>query len=108
LGGKAMRFCSKCGTSLPDDAGFCWKCGTRAQRVEIGDSIAEAIRTAGREIEAGLKTAGEEIDKAFKDLKEEFAPRTGPFCTKCGKRNPEGAKFCFACGKEIPQASRKQ
>ncbi len=79
------------------------KCGTRTGRgtVDVSDAITEALRTAGKEIEAGLKTAGEEIDRAFRELRDEFSERAGPFCAKCGTRNPQDAKFCFACGQEI-------
>ena len=25
------------------------------------------------------------------------------FCTKCGAKNPDGAKFCTSCGSPIPE-----
>jgi len=56
----------------------------QARLVWTWESLSDALRAAGKEIEAGLKTAGEEIDKAFREL-----------------RDPTGAKFCFACGRRI-------
>ena len=70
--------------------------------MDLVDSITEALKTAAREIEVGLKTAGEEIEKAFSELKDDLSELGGPFCPKCGKRNPHDAKFCFACGGNIP------
>jgi len=98
-----MSFCAKCGTKLLDTASFCMKCGAATGRgtVDLPEAIAEALRNAGKEIEAGLKTAGEEMDRAFRELRDEFSERTGQFCAKCGTRNPQDAKFCFACGREI-------
>jgi len=86
-------------------ASFCSKCGapTRASSLDLGESITEALRTAGRELEAAFKTAGEEIDKAFREVRDDFSGRTGLFCPRCGKRAPRDAKFCFACGRELPR-----
>mgnify|MGYP001085267829 CR=1 FL=1 len=102
-----MPFCAKCGTKLSDDASFCSKCGTATHRevVDLGSVITNAMKTAGRELEAALKTAGEEIERAFAELRDEFSERKGLFCIRCGKRNPQGARFCFACGREIPKAA---
>ncbi|WP_455283583.1 zinc-ribbon domain-containing protein [[Eubacterium] cellulosolvens] len=99
-----MPFCVKCGSKLEKEAGFCSKCGTATQRgtVDLVDSITEALKAAAREIEVGFKTAREEIDKAFSELKEDRSRLGGPFCPRCGKRNPHDAKFCFACGGNIP------
>lgn len=32
-------FCSKCGTQLPDEANFCWKCGQPTKAEVSGDAI---------------------------------------------------------------------
>ena len=102
-----MPFCANCGRELQESAMFCPKCGTARKTAAAGpgDAITEALRTAGREMEAAFKTAGEEIDKAFKEARDEFSGLTGPLCSKCGKRNPKGAKFCYACGQAIPSAT---
>jgi len=102
-----MPFCVKCGTKLVDDASFCWKCGASKSSAsgDLADQIADALRAALREIGAAFKTAGEEIDRAFRELRDDLSARNGPFCIKCGTRNPLGARFCFACGREIPQGT---
>jgi len=104
-----MPFCAKCGMKLADEASFCLKCGaaTHGGSSDLADQIAGALRAAGREIEAGLRTAGEEIDKAFREVRGEFPERLGPFCIRCGTRNPREARFCFACGREIPKPTEK-
>jgi uncharacterized membrane protein YvbJ len=106
LVGDSMPFCAKCGARLLDTANFCSKCGATVQRgtVDIGDEITKAFNTAGRGLEAAFKTAREEIEKAFTQTKD-VAERSGPFCVRCGKRNPESARFCFSCGREIPQTT---
>jgi uncharacterized membrane protein YvbJ len=100
-----MPFCAKCGTKLEDAAGFCPKCGTAAQKpaADIGDTITASLKAAGRELEKALKTAGEEIDRAVREVKADLSDQEGPFCPKCGKRNPVDARFCVACGGEIPR-----
>jgi uncharacterized membrane protein YvbJ len=105
--GDSMPFCAKCGAALPDGANFCSKCGATVHSgtVDIGNEITRAFNTAGRELEAAFKTAREEIEKAFTQTKDVFSERSGPFCVKCGKRNPESARFCFSCGREIPQTT---
>jgi len=74
-------------------------------QVDLGDEITDALRTAGRELEAAFKTAGEEIEKTFRELRGEFAERNGPYCVRCGRRNPQRASFCFSCGHEIPRVA---
>jgi len=100
-----MPYCAKCGARLEDIASFCSKCGasTRVGSADLGESITEALRTAGRELEAAFKTAGEEIDKAFREVRDDFSGRTGLFCPRCGERATYDAKFCFACGRELPR-----
>ncbi len=102
-----MSFCAKCGAKVTEVASFCMKCGAATGKgtVDLGDSITEALRTAGKEIEAGLKTAGEEIEGAFRELRDEFSNGSGPYCVSCGTRNPTDARFCRSCSKEIPQVT---
>jgi uncharacterized membrane protein YvbJ len=99
-----MPFCEKCGAKLVEFGSFCPKCGTATRRgaADLGDSITDALKTAGREMELAFKTAGEEIENAFGELRSDLSQSRGPFCPKCGRRNPHGAKFCFACGGNIP------
>jgi len=102
--GDSMPFCAKCGAKLLEFASFCPKCGTATRRgaADLGDWITDALKTAGREMEVAFKTAGEEIQKAFSELRSDLSQPRGPFCPKCGRRNPHGAKFCFACGGSVP------
>ena len=107
LTGDSMPFCAKCGTKLMETASFCSKCGTAAHggTADLGGIITDALRTAGREMEEAFKTAGQEIGKAIGDVSSNLSDRGGPFCPKCGKRNPLGAGFCFSCGGKIPSGA---
>jgi uncharacterized membrane protein YvbJ len=102
-----MSFCANCGTKLEDATSFCSKCGTATSRTaaDLGDSITDALKTAGRELERGLRTAGEEIDKALREVRDDLSNQDGPFCPKCGRRNPVDAGFCVACGGAISRSS---
>lgn len=73
--------------------------------MDLADSITDAAKTVGREIELAFKTAGEEIEKALGEVRDDLSQQRGPYCPKCGKRNPRDAKFCFACGGNIPSAT---
>lgn len=105
--GDSMPFCAKCGTKLENATSFCSKCGTATSRTaaDLGDSITDALKTAGRELERGLRTAGEEIDKALREVRDDLPNQGGPFCPKCGRRNPVDSGFCVACGGAIPRSS---
>jgi uncharacterized membrane protein YvbJ len=101
-----MPFCSKCGARLTETASFCSKCGAPTHgAADLGGVITGALKTAGREIEDALKIAGQEVERALKDVSSDLSDRGGPFCPKCGKRNPLGASFCFSCGGKIPSAA---
>jgi len=101
-----MPFCAKCGAKLADTASFCSKCGAATYRgaADLGGVITDALRTAGKEMEEAFRTAGQEIEKALGDVRSDLSDRGGPFCPKCGKRNPLGASFCFSCRGSIPSA----
>jgi tRNA(Ile2) C34 agmatinyltransferase TiaS len=71
----------------------------------LGGIITGALKTAGKEMEEAFKIAGQEIEKALVDAATDLSNRAGPFCPKCGKRNPFGAGFCFSCGGKIPSAT---
>ena len=54
-----MAFCSQCGTTLPDDARFCPKCGTEAGAAESAAAFAAAPQPAPRpELSAAPPPAG--------------------------------------------------
>jgi predicted amidophosphoribosyltransferase len=101
-----MPFCAECGTKLAETTSFCSKCGAATHRgaSDLGGAITDALRTAGGEMEEAFKIAGQEIVKALGDVKSDLSDRGGPFCPKCGKRNPLSAGFCFSCGGRIPSA----
>jgi predicted amidophosphoribosyltransferase len=105
--GDSMPFCAKCGAKLTETARFCSSCGkaTYSGAADLGGIITDALRTAGKEMEDAFKTAGQEIERAFRDVRSDLYDRAGPFCPKCGKRNPLGASFCFSCGGSIPSAA---
>jgi uncharacterized membrane protein YvbJ len=102
-----MPFCAKCGAKLAETASFCSNCGAATYRgaADLGGIITDALKTAGKEMEEAFKTAGQEIERAFRDARSDLSDRAGPFCPKCGKRNPPGASFCFSCGGSIPSAA---
>ena len=99
-----MTFCAKCGAKVSETASFCMKCGaaTGKGNVDLAGSITEALGSAGKEIETGLRTVAEQIGKAYRELRDEFY---GPYCVKCGSKNPPASRFCHSCGKEIPQVT---
>jgi uncharacterized membrane protein YvbJ len=101
-----MPFCAKCGAKLKETARFCSNCGAATFRgpVDLGGIINDALRTAGKEMEEAFRTARQEIERALGDVRSDLSDRAGPFCPKCGKRNPVGASFCFSCGRSIPSA----
>jgi hypothetical protein len=45
----------------------------------------------------GILGVGRTVDAA----PAQQSGRTGPFCSKCGVRNDEGASFCDACGASL-------
>ena len=102
-----MPFCAKCGAKLPEATSFCSKCEAAKYGggSDLGGIITDALRTTGREMEEAFHTAGQEIEKALGDVRSDLSNRSGPFCPKCGKRNPVGAGFCFSCGERISSAS---
>ena len=56
-------------------------------------------------MEEAFNTAGQEIEKALGEVRSDLSNRGGPFCPKCGKRNPLGAGFCVSCGERISSPS---
>jgi ribosomal protein L40E len=98
-----MPFCAKCGAILVEGASYCLKCGAAISgAADLGNVIMGALTVAGKEIGEAFKVAGQEIEKALKDARIDLSDQEGPFCLKCGKRNPHDAGFCFSCGARIP------
>jgi ribosomal protein L40E len=107
-----LPFCSRCGSSLPESANFCPKCGWRTELgaqagvAEPWESMKQAFATAGREMEQAFRVAGKKMEEAFaraeKELREAFgsAERTVA-CPKCGEKNPLHARFCGSCGNRL-------
>jgi uncharacterized membrane protein YvbJ len=101
-----MPFCAKCGAKLAGTASFCSNCGAATYHgaADLGGIISDALKTAGKEMEEAFRTARQEIEKAIGDARSGVSDRAGPFCPRCGKRNPVGASFCFSCGRSIPSS----
>ncbi len=98
-----MPFCAKCGAKLVEGASFCLKCGAAISgATDLSNLITGALTAAGRTIGEVFKIAGIEIEKALRDARSDISDQGGPFCSKCGTRNPLSAGFCFSCGARIP------
>ena len=80
-----MQKCSKCGTSLPQNAKFCLACG---EKVSILPEDQVQCPNCGKSV-----------------VKGKFCPECGfkfvTVCPQCGKDVPIGAKFCLECGKKL-------
>ncbi len=64
-----MKFCTKCGTKMDDDALFCPKCGTRAAPIEENKSEVVEERLAVQQ-----RPAAQETPKNGKARKQEAKP----------------------------------
>ncbi|NOY86549.1 MAG: SPFH domain-containing protein [Deltaproteobacteria bacterium] len=88
-GGKKERVkgypCPQCRCELPEDARFCYRCGTPV----VKGQICPGCQT---DLPADAKfcfRCGQEIKK--RETK----------CPHCGKKAPDGARFCLNCGEKI-------
>ncbi len=70
--------------------------------------IGRSLLTAGYGGVALRYAAGEAaptIKDTLAHLKDDGSTVTGPFCSKCGVRNDQGAQFCDACGTALTSSS---
>ena len=81
----AARKCPKCGRPLPENAKFCFECGTKIEDLSDNEIICPVC---------GKKTP-----------KGKFCVECGsPLankCPKCGADVPTGGKFCLECGTKL-------
>ena len=76
-----LKFCKKCGASVPEQTTFCKKCGVRLQAPS----------------EAGVppNAAGGYQNIQNAPVSPMFSPVS---CNKCGSKNEQGSLFCSVCG----------
>jgi ribosomal protein L40E len=106
-----VRFCSKCGEKLPEDAYFCPKCGVKTRRgAEAGvttplDELGQAFSRMGQEMEKAFSKAADEIHGAFKTARKNVRESTGGqvVCKNCKEKNPVDAVFCHSCGEKLDE-----
>ena len=70
-----MVFCSNCGTELPENAYFCFKCGVKTVKgVEANVSVPyrEMFSDMEKQLEKAFLTASEEIKNAFNKAREDI------------------------------------
>lgn len=104
-----MRFCSKCGEKLPEDAYFCPRCGARTRKgIEAGvttplNELGEAFSRAGQELEKAFSRAAVEIREAFRTARKNVRESTGRevVCKSCEEKNSVDAVFCYSCGEKL-------
>lgn len=82
---KKIVKCPKCNADLPENAKFCFECGTKIENLHESEIICPAC---------GKKTA------KGKFCMECGSPLTIK-CPKCGAELASGAKFCFECGNKL-------
>jgi hypothetical protein len=95
-----MIVCSECGNAAESADGFCASCGA-------------LLEWSGQPVEAtaGAVGAADSRPPARKPVAERDRPgpvplvtepvHTGPYCSACGVRNPEGRTFCRSCGESL-------
>ena len=103
-------FCSKCGSTLPEEANFCLKCGSMTTKgVETGvstpwEDMKEALHKMGQEMEKTLSIAGKEMEKALKRTRDEVKKLTSKkvtVCPQCKEKNFTNSNYCYKCGKDL-------
>lgn len=77
--------CPQCQAQLPEDARFCFRCGTPVIRGQVCGSCGQDLPADAR----FCHRCGQEMKK------------TSPVCGNCGQKVPQGAKFCLHCGDKI-------
>ncbi len=82
-----MIVCRNCGNSAASKDGFCPSCGA-------------LLEWSGEEVPGGVVARQPAVEAARpRPVPVLVEPEyTGPYCMKCGVRNPEGRVFCRSCG----------
>lgn len=76
--------CFRCDTELPDQAKFCWECGSRTKLICINCGT-ELPLCANYCMECGIKV------------------EPVKYCSLCGSELPSGAYFCIECGTKVEE-----
>ena len=108
-----MKFCSKCGTSLADDAQFCSSCGTpcAAQNAESESKAGNASTTENNTPKSDKDT----VSAAFNSFTDKISRMTGGsgavrpplktlFSNIFTKHTPRESEDIFICGTESTQS----
>lgn len=100
-----MIVCTECGNAAPSGDGFCLSCGALLEW--SGERVATAPGPTDTS-DAGPTGAGQVSRQPDAEAsRPEPTPlvvepaHTGPFCSACGVRNPEGRTFCRSCGEPL-------
>jgi hypothetical protein len=99
-----MVICKECGNSAESTDGFCSSCGALLEW--SGQPVAGPV-SSGQAL-ASRQPVAERTRPGPVPLATEPA-YTGPYCSACGVRNPEGRTFCRSCGGTLrPGAAASQ
>lgn len=99
-----MVICKECGNSTESTDGFCSSCGALLEW--SGERVAAPGRS-GPAL-ASRQPVAERARPGPVPLAAESA-YSGPYCSACGARNPEGRSFCRSCGGTLrPGAAENQ
>lgn len=77
--------CPQCGATLPEDARFCYRCGTAMVRGQV-------CARCGHDLPADAQfcsSCGAEVKKETR------------VCAHCNRKLPHGAMFCLHCGEKV-------
>jgi len=77
--------CPQCDAHLPEDARFCFKCGTPAVIGQICSECSIDLPADAR----FCSRCGVEVKKQSR------------VCSKCDGKVPQGARFCLHCGEKV-------
>ena len=80
-----MKFCTNCGTQLPDEAYVCNQCGTALEKPPVQQNYAPPLQ--------GVPTP----PRGYAQQPQQAPVAQGWVCPSCNATNDSGA-FCACCG----------
>ena len=105
-----MAYCHNCGASIPEDALFCPKCGTKTVKGmqtnanSPADDMREAFNRMSKEMEKAFTLAAKDLQEALQVARNNIQ-RTiygEPIvCSNCGQKNPANSVYCVKCGQKL-------